>query len=100
MKSHGLCNVKGCPDSPSYYPVVVLVATDGSSVPAIVGLKICRKHKRATHEVSEVLADGGDALVEAFRGAGATIVQRRLAWTPIDGPEGKAFARMQQERPS
>jgi hypothetical protein len=94
MKSNGLCQVKGCGDSPTHYPVLLLVAEDGSSLPAIIGLKICRKHKRATRDIPRSWTT---ELVEALTRAGVRIVRRHLVWTPIDGPEGRAFARMQRE---
>jgi hypothetical protein len=96
-KTFPVCMMKECGDTAAYHPIVLFTNGNGATVRCIVGLKVCRKHKKLMKEPTEVLADGGDKLAEAL-GKSSPIVSRQLVWCALDSVEARAFARAQEKK--
>lgn len=75
----------------------------GGQAKAIVGLKVCKKHKRKIKELGEVLGDGGDKLAEVLgnivdpKHGKVPIVRKFLAWMTLDHPDAINFERMNEK---
>jgi hypothetical protein len=84
------CDRKGCHETAGWHPVVLFTREDGSSIRGIVGLNICRKHKRETVAVLDVM--NMEELAKLSKALHA--VRHQLVWTPLDSAEAKAFDRI------
>ena len=93
-----MCFRADCDTEGTHVPQVVVMMRDPRTretwrIPAVVGLLVCDACKGAVRTPHDVLADGGDAIVQKLLKlrARAVCVGRTLAWTTVDDPTYKAL---------
>ena len=95
MKTKPQCNMKECLDTAGFHPVVVFKTAAGY-IRAIVGLKICLKHKKIIKEPDDILGDGGARIAEAL-GRSTVVLGKHLDWCTLDSKEARDYATMQEK---
>lgn len=97
-----MCDLKDCGNEGVNVPKIVLTVRSGGQkwiMPAITGLRVCDACKAGVTKPEDVLADGGDRIVEALlkMRQGARLVSKRLAWTTTADAH---FRKLVEMRPS
>lgn len=66
----------------------------GAKPRAVVGIKVCLKHKRIIKELEHVLGDGGARIVEALGGE-SVVFGKHLDWCALDSQEARDYVKTQ-----
>jgi hypothetical protein len=92
MKVKPQCQLKECLDVADFHPVAVFHTREGI-IRAVVGLKICPKHKKVIKKLGDVLADGGARIVTALGGP-SMVIGTHLEWCALNSKEALDYEKM------